>query len=183
MFEWENWTEWSSPNTTVKMSFENDEMALSQNSQQKLQRWFLFHGRYFYLQHHHSAHLNLDHEYQARRETLGCIVSPHTLKPACPASMALCVQVCWCLSEGTWTQEWLLSSNERFARYLPKSWIHWGLRVEQETLPSAKVLRRSGCMHAGSQKNSRLAIFWPAAAERKSHSLTALQSKYYMKYS
>lgn len=33
---------------------------------------------------------------------------------ACP-SMALCVQVCWCLNdfEATWRQDWVLCSNER----------------------------------------------------------------------
>lgn len=128
---------------------------------------------------HHSAHLVYEH--QVKEENTGLYSLPLKLKPACLPSMALCVQVCWCLNEfeGTWRQDWALSSNKRAMQGISQKGEFIGVWVEQETLPSA-VLRRSGCMHAGSEQRpawlptvfSFLLTCAAAAAVRKSHSLT-----------
>lgn len=127
------------------MCLENDEMAYSVKSQQKLQHWFLFPGRYFCPQ--HTIQLTLIYEHRVKEENTGLYSFPLKLKPACLPSMALCVQVCWCLNEfeGTWRQDWALSL--RALQGISQKGEFIGVWVEQETLPSA-VLRRSGCMHA-----------------------------------
>lgn len=57
---------------------------------------------------------------------------------------------------------------EGFARYLAKKVNSSRSRVEQETLPRARVLWRCGYMHAGSQENSLpgswlcFPFYWPA---------------------
>ena len=71
--------------------------------------------------------------------------------------MALCVRVCWRLNEfeGIWRQDWLLSSGERALQGISLKKVNsLGSRVEQETLPSTRVLRRSGYMWAGSPESS-----------------------------
>lgn len=71
--------------------------------------------------------------------------------------MALCVRVCWRLNEfeGIWRQDWLLSSGERALQGISLKKVNsLGSRVEQETLPSTRVLRRSGYMRAGSPESS-----------------------------
>lgn len=156
------------------MSFENDEMAYSLKSRQKLQHWFLLSCEIFLSSTRHSAHLLREH--QVKEENTGLYSFPLKLKPARSPSMALCVQVCWCLneSEGTWRQGRVLSSNKRALQGISQKGEFIGVGVGQETPPRPSSDAPGTCRQPAwlPPVFSFLLTWAAAAAVRKSHSLT-----------